>query len=93
MLMIVWNDTFDIGVQQFDEQHKHLVGLLNQAYMNFIAGEPTERVERILYELVGYFTYHFKAEESWMHEHSYPVLGELRAEHDRFVGRNNVAPD
>jgi hemerythrin len=52
MLMIVWNDRFVLGVQQFDEHHQHLVGLLNQAYNNFIVGAHTESVESILNELV-----------------------------------------
>jgi hemerythrin len=83
--MIVWNDSFNIGVQQFDEQNQHLVGLLNQAYANFISGAPSENVESILNEFVVYSTNHIEAEESWMHEQSYPMLAALRDEHDRFL--------
>jgi len=87
MQVIVWKDSFVLGVQQFDDHHQHLVGLINQAYDNYAAGAPTESIESILIELVDYATKHFAAEEQWMHEHSYPALDEHRAEHDRFLDR------
>lgn len=83
--MIVWKDRFVLGVQEIDEQHQHLVGLLNQAYDNFIAGAPSESVESLLKELIDYSTYHFEAEESWMHEQSYPMQSEQHARNARFA--------
>jgi hemerythrin len=87
MPIIVWDDSFTLGVQQFDEHHQHLVGLLNRAYDDFTAGAGPESVDSLLDELVDYATYHFAAEEHWMCEHSYPKLEEHRAEHDRFSAR------
>ena len=45
MQLIVWKERFVLGVQQIDEDHQHLVGLLNRAYDNLITGLPIESVE------------------------------------------------
>lgn len=87
MPIIVWDESFMLGMQQFDEHHQHLAGLLNRAYDYFTTGADAGSVDSLLDELVDYATYHFAAEEQWMHEHSYPKLEEHRAEHDRFSSR------
>jgi len=87
MPIVEWNDRFVLGVQQFDEHHQHLVGLLNSAYDDFTADASAESVDAILDELVDYATYHFAVEEHWMREQSYPDVAEHAEEHERFVGR------
>ena len=87
MPIVNWNNRFIIGVKQFDEHHKHLVGLLNQAHDNFTAGADSKSTDMILDELVNYATYHFATEERWMLENSYPNFYGHRAEHDEFTNR------
>lgn len=87
MPFVEWNDSFSLGVPQFDEHHQHLVGLINRLYDDFITGSPAESLGIILDELIDYATYHFAAEEYWMKENSYPKLAEHGAEHDRFSAR------
>jgi hemerythrin len=87
MPIIEWNDSLCLGVQQFDEHHRHLVGLINQVYKDLTADEPSEHLSDVLSELIEYTIYHFAAEEYWMNENSYPKLAEHIAEHDMFSGR------
>jgi len=87
MPLIEWNDSFALGVQQFDEHHQHLIGLLNRTYDDFTACTPSDSLGDVLDELIEYAIYHFAAEEYWMNENSYPKLAEHRAEHDRFSSR------
>jgi hemerythrin len=84
MPFIQWEEGFVTGVGQFDEHHRHLVGLLNKTYDDFICGAPDEDLGVILDELVEYATYHFGAEENWMRDISYPKLSEHKNEHDSF---------
>jgi hemerythrin len=85
MPFIEWDQSFVTGVQQFDEHHKHLVGLINKTHDDFICGAPDESLEVILSELVSYAGYHFTAEETWMLEHSYPQMTEHKNEHAKFT--------
>lgn len=87
MPIIEWDESLVLGIQQFDEHHQHLVGLLNQAYDAFIAGAASDNVDTILDELVDYATYHFAAEEHWMLIQSYPKFAEHCAEHNKFTAR------
>ncbi len=85
MPFIQWDQSFVLGVQQFDEHHQHLVGLINKTYDDFICGAPDETLEVVLTELSDYAGYHFAAEENWMREHSYPHLAEHKIEHGKFA--------
>ena len=87
MPIVEWNDSFLIGVEPFDEHHKHLVYLLNQSYKEFVLGAPVERAGAILDELFDYACYHFVAEEFWMSKSSYPKLEQHIEEHNYFTQR------
>lgn len=84
MPYVEWDPSFLLGVQEFDEHHQHLVALLNRAYDDFKQGARLEDVDAILEELVDYTTYHFAAEERWMHKYGYPETEKHRAEHAKF---------
>jgi hemerythrin len=87
MSIFVWDESFELGIEQFDEHHRHLVGLLNKTYDDFTAGTSHESLESTLDELIDYATYHFAAEEHWMKEHRYPDLRQHLDEHERFSRR------
>jgi len=63
METIVWKEEFNIGIQEIDLQHKHLVNLINA--MNLLAINKSDyiEVEFVFNQLVEYTQYHFKAEE------------------------------
>lgn len=85
MPFIEWNEQFATGIQEFDDDHKHLVRLLNKAYDDFLLGAPNNCVLDILNELILYAGHHFAAEEEWMIKNSYPKLPEHKEEHDSFT--------
>lgn len=79
-----WSDSYLLGVKEFDEQHEHLVDLMNMSWDLFKNMAPQARLEMILDELFEYTAYHFAAEEKWMTEHSYPKLAEHKEDHALF---------
>jgi diguanylate cyclase (GGDEF)-like protein/PAS domain S-box-containing protein/hemerythrin-like metal-binding protein len=64
-----WNENFNTGVVQIDEQHRKLVELLNllASHVAFEADIPALNV--IFDELADYAAYHFQTEEAIWHEH------------------------
>ena len=84
MICIEWDDSLSVGVQQFDDHHKYLVGILNKTYNACICENMRDELKNILNELVDYSQYHFAAEERLMEEHEYPELGLHKLEHDMF---------
>lgn len=85
--MLEWSDSFLLGVQEFDEQHKKLVGLLNKSYEAYKFGTSATNLETIINELIAYAAYHFSAEERWMAKQSYPKLADHEIEHRNFTDK------
>jgi hemerythrin len=87
MPVMLWESTFEFGIKEFDDHHKHLVNLLNMTYDCFTSGARHEEVEVVLDELSDYATYHFAAEEYWMEMNEYPSLPQHSKEHESFCNR------
>lgn len=87
MPIVEWSDAYSVGIEQFDEHHRHLIGLLNTVYDSFADGSSEEVVESFLDELADYATYHFTAEEFWMREIDYPFRDAHNREHNSFARR------
>jgi hemerythrin len=85
MPIVEWSDSFLIGVEMFDEHHKHLVYLLNRSYDEFVSGAPATASSAMLDELFNYAQYHFDAEELWMRKLSYPGREQHVWEHTIFA--------
>ena len=65
-----WNDNFNTGLTEVDQQHHQLVSILNDLAMH-VAFHPEDHAElsRILEALVDYTRYHFRTEEAIWHQH------------------------
>ncbi len=85
MPIVEWNDSFLVGVEPFDEHHKHLVDLLNRSYNELEHDSPLECCGELLDELSDYVSYHFVHEELWMMESSYPRYEQHIAEHNSYI--------
>lgn len=57
-----WNENFETGINEIDEQHKKLIILLNKL-ANTLTQEKEYEVEETFNELANYAEYHFKCEE------------------------------
>ena len=87
MPIIEWSKSFELGIDEFDYHHKHLVDLLNMTYDRFTNGASHEELGAVLDELADYATYHFAAEEYWMGVHEYPGFTKHSEEHKKFCNR------
>ena len=79
---VTWNDTWLVGVQEVDAQHKHLVSLLNQLHEAMVQGHGKDVLGGILDSLVRYTQVHFAAEERMMEQSKYPDLVNHKREHE-----------
>ena len=87
MAFMEWETSYQLGVQPFDEHHRHLVGLLNRTYDDFTANADEKSLGLILDELVDYVAYHFKAEEEWISGHHHPQTQQHCEAHEKFTQR------
>lgn len=83
MAFFEWKDDYKVGVRVMDQQHKRLVGLLNELHEAMGAGKGSEGARRVLKGLVDYTRTHFRTEEEFMEKHSYPgFLAHKKAHED-----------
>lgn len=78
---VTWNDSWVVGVQEIDAQHKHLVALLNQLHEAMQLGQGKDVMKNILGGLIQYTKAHFAAEERLMQQSKYPDLVAHKREH------------
>jgi hemerythrin-like metal-binding protein len=82
-----WSDDFLIGIEFFDNQHKHMIKLLDQLIAASDNPSLSEVSEALLTELMDATTRHFKDEEEFMAKHDFPTLADHKAHHDEFLGK------
>lgn len=83
--LMEWGDAFVIGINEIDEQHKKLVGLVNELNTAMKTGKGTQQLGRIFEELKEYTVHHFATEEAYFEEHSYPGTIAHVAKHKKLV--------
>jgi hemerythrin len=87
MALLTWYDSFSVGIEKIDDQHKKFFDLINKAYSAMENSNGTETIGGVLNELREYVVYHFETEESWMEACSYPDIEIHKQEHRYAVKR------
>ncbi len=85
MKTLEWQSRYEIGIKEIDDQHKHLVDVINDLIIAKNENKLDEQIGKALKELVAYTQYHFKSEEEFMEKIKYPALPEHRAQHKVLV--------
>lgn len=83
MSLFKWKDSYNTGVEQFDQEHHKLVELIDAMYEAVRDKVSKEDVEKLLAELISYTGYHFENEEKAMAAADFPELEEHRQEHEK----------
>ncbi len=97
MALIEWQDSYSVGVDKLDADHKRLIAIINKVDEADRAGKS---VQWVLEELRNYAEYHFRGEEERMKAADYPDIEEHMREHKAFIEwlatverTYNLAPD
>jgi len=68
---MLWQDSFNTGVEEIDEQHRILVNTINEAGVTLSENSNIDVLEQITNDLLSYALYHFETEEELMQEYGY----------------------
>ncbi len=79
---VEWKDSYSVGIDSIDQQHKKLLNLINQLQtaVDYSTGEQFER--EALDELVDYTKTHFTYEEGLMRDNDYPGFEAHKVQHE-----------
>jgi methyl-accepting chemotaxis protein/hemerythrin len=84
MPLFIWDESLSVGVAEIDDQHRHLLALINDLYESMVQGKEKMPLEKIIGELEDYTIYHFAEEEEEMTRNAYPDLEPHRRQHAHF---------
>ena len=87
---IQFDESLIVHIKQIDEQHGHLIDLINELEIQMKTGRTFYLIERLLDELKKYAGYHFATEEELFKKYNYPEAVEHIIEHKQFVDTINM---
>lgn len=76
-----WIPAYSVGVETIDQQHKHLVSMVNGMMEVLKGGAKPEQVKALLEDLMDYTQRHFRHEEGMMARAGYSGLEEHKKKH------------
>jgi hemerythrin len=89
MALIEWDESFSVGNDEIDSQHKHWIQLINNLDMALIGQGDPEVLKRVkdesLEAMIDYARFHFHSEEQFMEKINYPKLKPHQASHSRMA--------
>jgi hemerythrin len=85
MPLMQWNDKLSVGVASIDNDHKRLVGMVNDLYDGVVAGHGKDVLGRVLDGLISYTAEHFAREERYFAQTGYPDSVAHKKEHEDLV--------
>ena len=87
---IIWDDLYNTGIKEIDEQHKKLISLLSK-FLDFVKDEKdfkeSKKLKTVLSELIDYTNYHFQTEEKYFADFKYEDTAEHIEKHHEFRGK------
>lgn len=83
--LFTWTDEYSVGIQEIDEQHKTLVGLLNQLHGAILHKKGSVASREILDRLAEYTITHFLLEESLLRVAGYPGFAVHKQQHEDLI--------
>lgn len=84
-MQIEWNETYTVGVEEIDRQHRQLFSRFNDLISACDEGKGADEALRMLKFLNDYVTIHFAEEEELQRRYGYPDGRRHNDEHDAFV--------
>lgn len=86
---IIWNNSYSVGLEEIDSQHKQLIVLMNRLELitkfNPTSENYADKFMNVLNELTNYTILHFATEEVLMKMFDYPDFDNHKLVHEKFV--------
>jgi len=76
-----------VGVSTIDEDHRHLLDVMNRLYFMALAGDDRTAIGRTIDDVVGDYRDHFRREETLMRQVNYPHRAKHQDAHRAFAER------
>lgn len=94
MPLLQWKDSYSVGIEAVDYEHKELIDLINRVYDVLMTKGEMLTVAGFFGDLIKAISAHFALEERFMREHGYDHLMQHKADHERLLDHiHDIADD
>ncbi|MHC1728463.1 MAG: bacteriohemerythrin [Syntrophobacteraceae bacterium] len=80
-----WKDSYSVGVEEIDLQHRKLLDLINELYSLHNKEATGQTCFAFLNGMMKYAQMHFDTEEHYFEKSGYPDLVQHKRSHEEFV--------
>ena len=81
-----WAPKYDLGLEIIDQQHEHIIDILNRLHISVCLGKQDEKLTpKIFSDLLDYTIEHFLSEEKLQKSTHYPGLALHQQQHKNFI--------
>lgn len=81
MPLIKWRDSYSVGIEQFDNEHRKLVELINRMFVIVRNKDDIMALSDAVARLIDYTEFHFASEEAAMEKVNFPNLKTHKKQH------------
>jgi hemerythrin len=87
MPLIEWSDSLSVDVTEIDQQHKKLIGMINDLHEAMLQRKGAGVLASLLDGMAAYADDHFKVEERYFDRFGYPDAPDHRKKHADFIAK------
>lgn len=87
MLLIQWNDSYNVNVKIIDKQHQKLAAIINELHDAMGKRKTKEVLGKVIDGLISYTETHFITEETYFNQFGYKDKDAHKKEHNEFVDK------
>jgi len=85
MAFLEWINEYSVSIDSIDEQHRHLLEIINKFEDAMMRGKGSRVMNEILNDLIGYTQEHFAYEEKLLEDANYPDLQLHQSQHRQLL--------
>ncbi len=85
MAFFTWEQKYELGIPEMDNQHKKWVAILNKFYDQVSKSDLKKNMLEMLDEALNYTKFHFREEEKFMASINYTNIDEQKRMHKNII--------
>ena len=82
MILLEWKTEYSVGIASVDDEHREMIGLINDVYSKLGASPDPESIEDCLEDIFHTISMHFALEERIMRDAGYEEYENHKEDHE-----------
>ena len=87
MSLMQWKPEYSVGVESMDDEHREMIGLINDIYDKLESDPDADQIEQCLGDIFSTISMHFALEERLMRKNNYAEYQPHKDDHEELLDR------